>query len=332
VNVPGLVAVPAGVVNVTLPVVAPLGTTASTRLALTKEKLADTPLNRTEVTPVNPPPLIVTEAPTGPLFGDRSWMFSPEPETVKLRSVWAVPAGVVTLIFPVVAPLGTVVVIRVSLFTVNVADVPLNLTAVAPEKLFPSMTTVVPTGPLNGVKSENRGRLPLPFTTKAVADCPVPPGVVTEIVPVVAPVGTVAEIWMSLLTVGLDHLPLNLTDVAPVKPVPLIVTTVPTEPLPGVKLEIVGGLPAVAGSAVIETTRATITPAAPMRVNARGAIDVWLILTLPIDRSVWSSLLQTCERPQGCPTSKVGMWTFGGQLPGNTSTADDTARSKPSPG
>ena len=39
--------------------------------------------------------------------------------------------------------------------------------------------------------------------------------------------------------------PLNVTDVAPVKFVPLIVTLVPTGPLAGAKLEIVGGLTTV---------------------------------------------------------------------------------------
>ena len=48
----GLVAVPEGVVKLTLPVVAPLGTVALTWVALTNEKVADTPLNLTDVTPV----------------------------------------------------------------------------------------------------------------------------------------------------------------------------------------------------------------------------------------------------------------------------------------
>ena len=43
----GLVAVPEGVVRVTRPVVAPFGTTASTRFTDTNENVADTPLNLT---------------------------------------------------------------------------------------------------------------------------------------------------------------------------------------------------------------------------------------------------------------------------------------------
>ncbi len=45
-------------------------------------------------------------------------------------ALWLVPFGVVTLIRPVVAPFGTVAVIRVAEFTVNDELLPLNFTAV----------------------------------------------------------------------------------------------------------------------------------------------------------------------------------------------------------
>ena len=65
---------------------------------------------------------------------------------------------------------------------------------------------------------------------------PVPFGVVTAIGPEVAPAGTVAVTDESLLTVnGVAAVPLKVTDVAPVKPEPPIVTDVPTGPLVGVK-------------------------------------------------------------------------------------------------
>jgi hypothetical protein len=69
----------------------------------------------------------------------------------------------------------------------------------------------------------------------------VPDGVTTLIFPVVAPAGTTAPIRVDDLTVKLALTPLNLTEVAPVKFVPLIFTVLPTEPLAGVKLVIVGG-------------------------------------------------------------------------------------------
>ena len=55
---------------------------------------------------------------------------------------------------------------------------------------------------------------------------PVPAGVVTATGPVVAPVGTVAVIWVSEVTVNVAVVPLNFTAVAPVKPLPVMVTEV----------------------------------------------------------------------------------------------------------
>jgi len=70
----------------------------------------------------------------------------------------------------------------------------------------------------------------------------VPPGVVTEIVPVV-PVAGVAVICVAESTVKDAALvPPNLTAVAPVKFVPVIVTGVAfAQPLLGVKLDMAGG-------------------------------------------------------------------------------------------
>ena len=72
----------------------------------------------------------------------------------------------------------------------KVALVPLNVTAVAPVKLLPVIVTLVPTGPLAGVKLVIVGALAV--TVNAVALVAVPPGVVTRMGPVVAPAGTVA--------------------------------------------------------------------------------------------------------------------------------------------
>ena len=123
--------------------------------------------------------------------------------------------------------------------TVKVALAPLNATAVVPVKFEPLMVTPVPTGPLAGVKPVIVGGL---ITVKLPALVAVPPGVVTLIVPVVAPAGTVARIDVAEFTVKLALAPLNATTVALVKLVPLMVTLLPTSPLAGVKLVIVGGL------------------------------------------------------------------------------------------
>jgi hypothetical protein len=184
-------------------------------------------------------PLIVMVVPTGPLAGVKLVIVGGL-TTVKLLPLVAVPPGVVTLSGPVVAPAGTVAWIAVADVTVKLAAVPLNVTDVAPVKFVPLIVTFVPSGPLAGVKPEIVG--PLVATVKLFALVAVPAEVVTLSGPVVALVGTVAWIAVADVTVKLAAAPLNVTDVAPVKFVPLIVTVAPTAPLVGLKLVIVGGL------------------------------------------------------------------------------------------
>ena len=150
----------------------------------------------------------------------------------------AVPPDVVTLMGPVVAPVGTTASIAVAELTVNAALTLLNRTAVAPLKLVPLIVTVLPMSPLAGVKLVIDGGL-IVNTLPLVA---VPPDVATVIDPVVKPAGTVAWIAVAEFTVKLALAPLKRTAVVPVKFVPLIVTVVPTAPLAGVKLVIVGAL------------------------------------------------------------------------------------------
>ena len=123
--------------------------------------------------------------------------------------------------------------------TLKLALLPLNVTAVAPVKFVPLIVTPVPTGPLVGVTLVIVGGFAV--TLKLLALVAVPPGVVTRTGPVVAPIGTVAWIAVSEVTLKLALLPLNVTAVAPVKFVPLIITLAPTGPLAGVTLVIVGG-------------------------------------------------------------------------------------------
>lgn len=61
--------------------------------------------------------------------------------------LFSVLDDVVTSTKPVVAPAGTVAMIRVSDVTVNAAAVPLNVTLVALERLSPRICTVLPTLP-----------------------------------------------------------------------------------------------------------------------------------------------------------------------------------------
>ena len=128
--------------------------------------------------------------------------------------------------------------------TENDACVDPSLTEVAPLKPDPLMVTSVPVWPEVGVKLEILGGSGRVTVNDAVLRA-VPIEFVTEIFPLVAELGTVAVIFVSELTLYDAAVPLNLTALVPVKPLPLIVTVVPGGPLDGTKLAIVGGWLAV---------------------------------------------------------------------------------------
>src|SRR6476661_4387077 len=179
----------------------------------------------------------ITTVPGPPAAGEKMVMVGAG-ITVKLVAEVPLAMGLVTVMGPVMAPAGTVTVIWVPEFTVKlVVLMPPNDTPLAPRKLVPVMTTVVPGEPLVGVKLVTVGGLP---TTKLWAEVAVPPGTVTVMVPVVVPAPTVAVICVAEFTTNVAGVPLNDTAVAPVKPPPRMVTTVPACPPPGEKLVITG--------------------------------------------------------------------------------------------
>jgi hypothetical protein len=114
----------------------------------------------------------------------------------------------------------------------------LNFTAVTPVKLVPVIVTELPTGPLAGEKDVIVGATK---TVKLELLVPVPLGPMTAIGPVVAPTGTVAVICVAESTVNVTALvPLNFTAVAPVKLLPVSVTTEPMAP-PGGEKDVTAG-------------------------------------------------------------------------------------------
>src|SRR5947209_5835884 len=175
-------------VTTTFPVVAPLGTVATMLVALQLVAVAVVVLNLTVLVPCVSPkfqPVIVTDAPTAPVVGDRLVMLG---VTVKGLPLLSTPLACTTT-FPVVAPAGTVVAILVALHVVTVAVVPLNLTVLVPcvaPKFDPAMVTDAPTAPDVGVRLVMLGAA----TTVKLFPLLSTPLACTTTFPVVAPDGT----------------------------------------------------------------------------------------------------------------------------------------------
>ena len=118
-----------------------------------------------------------------------------------------------------------------ALLTTKVAAVPLKLTVVAPVRFVPVIVTAVPMTPVVGEKLVTVGEATVAVTVKLPDDVALPPSVVMEILPVVAPLGTIAAIRVALLTANTAAAePLNDTAVASVKLAPVTITVVPTGP------------------------------------------------------------------------------------------------------
>ena len=115
------------------------------------------------------------------------------------------PLLTVTVIGPVVAFEGTVAVNEVDVAEFTVADAPLNETAlldsVVPSKFVPLIVTIVPTGPMVGVKLEIVGGGTV--TVNPALLVTLPAGVETRIFPLYA-LGTVtvSEVGVTAVTVA----------------------------------------------------------------------------------------------------------------------------------
>jgi len=160
---------------------------------------------------------------------------------VKLAALRTVPIGaavLVTVIGPVVAPLGTVALSCVEETNVTVAaGLPLNLAVEVLLNPRPLMVTTVPAGPPLGVKL-----VMLSVGVKLLVLVPVLAAVVTAIFPGTAPLGTVALSWVgdTKVTAGAAMVP-NLTVAPGTRFAPVIVTVAPVIPEVGVNEPTVGG-------------------------------------------------------------------------------------------
>ncbi len=123
---------------------------------------------------------------------------------------------------------------------VAVADTPLNVTVLVPwvePKLEPEIVTAVPSDPDEGL------RLLMVGVTVKFTELLATPPTVTMTLPVVAPVGIGTTIPVPLQNVGDPAVPLKVTELVPCvdpKPVPLIVTEVPTGPAKMLRLVMLG--------------------------------------------------------------------------------------------
>jgi hypothetical protein len=120
-------------VTTTLPVVAPGGTGVTMLVEVQVAGLAKTPLKVTLLVPCEEPkfvPVIVTEVFTFPEFGLR-FVIDGDVPTTKRTPLLRIPPTVTTT-FPVVAPVGTDVVMLAAPQNVGVAITPLNVTVLDP--------------------------------------------------------------------------------------------------------------------------------------------------------------------------------------------------------
>src|SRR5690242_17539343 len=251
-------------VTTTFPVLAPAGTVTPMLVALQPDNtVACVPPKLTVLLPWLAPkfvPVIVTVVPTAPLVGDTLLIEGAE-VTVKFTPLLGTP-DTVTTTFPVTASAGTVTPILVALQPENtVACVPPKLTVLLPwlaPKFVPVIVTVVPTAPLVGdtlvIVGVGDG------ITVKVTPLLGTPKTVTTTFPVLAPAGTVTPMLVALQPENtVACVPPKLTVLLPwlaPKFVPVIVTVVPTAPLVGDTLVIVG----VGGGVTVKLTPVLGTP------------------------------------------------------------------------
>ncbi len=149
--------------------------------------------NFTAVAPVNDVPVTTAMEFGSPIAGVKFVILG---NTIKLAVLVPMPAALVALTFPVIAPVGTFIFICVAetgviVPVLTVPDGAVNSTSVTLFKFEPLIVTVAPTAPMVGENDVMVGGL-MTINMELLVDVPV--GAVTLIVPVLAVAGTVAVI------------------------------------------------------------------------------------------------------------------------------------------
>ena len=250
-------------VTVIVPLVAVAGTVTASDVAVAAVTVAVVPLNLTTLFPAVASkftPLMVTAVPAMPRSGVKLCMAGAVPTVgvmVKVLAEIAVPPGVVTVIFPLVAS-GTVTVSTDAIeavagtadVAVTSAGVPLKVTmlfAGVKSKLVPLIVAVDPTAPLEGeLVIVGAVAPPLVVSINFVADVALPPDVATLIAPFFIPAGTIttSDVEVADATTA-GTLLANLTALFAAlvsKLVPLMVIADPTDCQAGENPEIVGAV------------------------------------------------------------------------------------------
>jgi hypothetical protein len=183
---------------------------------------AAVPPKETAVAPVKPVPLICIVYPLAPEVGEKERTLGGAEETKVKPAKESTPPEPVTAMWPL-APLPTTAVMAVELTRLKErAATPPKVTAVIPLKSVPRIVTVWFLRAEAGEKELTSGvGVGMKLNPARVA---VPPGVVTTTLPL-APVPTTAVILVVLLTQNsLAATAPNVTEVAPLKLVPLMTT------------------------------------------------------------------------------------------------------------
>jgi len=266
---------------VILPVDAPTGTITVRLVAVASVIVAITSLNFTTFPAGNSlkfVPMMVTVAPAAPLKGLKLVIVGVA-STVKSELLETVIPFNVSVIFPVVAPVGTVVLMLEEVAAVTTLVTPLNLITLLAGvvlKFVPVMLTVAPGAPLSGVKLTIDG---VGKIVKLPVLVMVTPLVVTETGPVAVPAGTVTVMVVAVEAVTVATTPLKDTALlvgVVLKFVPFIVTVAPTAPDEGLRLVMVGLGNTVKSDVLVMVMLFTVTEILPV-VAPVGTMTVMLV-------------------------------------------------------
>jgi hypothetical protein len=206
----------------------------------------------------------------------------------------------VTTTLPVVAAIGTVTTTEPAVQFVTVAAVPLKVTVPVDPKLEPEMVTVVPTIPEVGDKPVMFGGV---ADTAKVTPLLAAPPTVTTTLPLTAPPGTGATMLVADQFVGVAVIPPNVTVLLPwgdPKPVPAIVTEVPTGPPEGDKLVMFGvTVKATPLLATLTTVTTTLPVEAPTGTRTTMLVADQLVGVAVVPLNV--TVLPLCVAPKPVP-------------------------------